>query len=193
MRTKRDRRHVAMVSAVLVIALLLRLLVIAGDSGYRPRNDAFEYDYYGHSIAAGEGYGRSGYLLQGGPAAIRGPGYPYLLGAVYAASGDSRDAARIINALLGVLSVFLVYLISKRVWGRRIGLTAACLTAIFPPLLLLSRDLVSESLFISLELGAVLCVLEFRRSGRAWRWAVAAGVLCGLAILTRNTGFVLAI
>lgn len=108
-------------------------------------------------------------------------------------SGDSIDAARVLNALLGALTVLLVYLIAKRIWGRRTGLLAAAFTAVFPPLVLLSRDLVSESLFIPLELGAVLCVLEFRRSGGAWRWAAAAGALCGLAILTRNTGFVLAI
>jgi 4-amino-4-deoxy-L-arabinose transferase-like glycosyltransferase len=187
-----DSRHFA-VAAVVIVALLLRLAVVVADSGYRPSNDAFEYDYYGGSIAAGEGYGRSGYLLQGGPAAIRGPGYPYLLGAVYAASDDSRDAARIVNALLGALSVLLVYLLAKRIWGRRTGLLAAAFTAVFPPLVLLSRDLVSESLFIPLELGAILCVLEFRRSGRTWRWALGAGALCGLAILTRNTGVVLTI
>jgi len=175
------------------LALLLRIAAVAADSGYQPTNDAFEYDYYGRSIAAGEGYGRSGYLLQGGPAAIRGPGYPYLLGATYAVSGDSIDAARLLNAALGALTVLLVYLIAKRIWGRRTALLASAFTAIFPPLVLLSRDLVSESLFIPLELGAVLCALEFRRSGGAWRWAAAAGGLCGLAILTRNTGFVLAI
>ncbi|HET7510595.1 MAG TPA: glycosyltransferase family 39 protein [Solirubrobacterales bacterium] len=186
-----DSRRRLAPAAIVILALVLRIAVVAADSGYRPTNDAFEYDHYGRSIAAGEGFGRSGYLLQGGPAAIRGPGYPYLLGAVYAASGDSRDAARIVNALLGALTVLLVYLIAKRVWGRRTGLVAAGLTAAFPPLVLLSRDLVSESLFIPLELGAVLCVLEFRRSGRDWRWALAAGAFCGLATLTRNTGLIL--
>lgn len=89
--------------------------------------------------------------------------------------------------------MLLVYLIAKRIWGRRTALLAATFTAVFPPLVLLSRDLVSESLFIPLGLGAVLCVLEFRRSGGSWQWSAAAGALCGLAILTRNTGFVLAI
>jgi len=172
---------------------LLRIGVVAADGGYRPTNDAFEYDYYARSVAAGEGYGRSGYLLQGGPAAVRGPGYPYLLAGVYAVSGNSITAARVLNAVLGALSVLLVYLIAKRVWGRRTGLVAAALAAAFPPLVLLSRDLVSESLFIPLELAAVLCVLNFRRSGGAWKWAMAAGALCGLATLTRNTGFVLMI
>ena len=57
----------------------------------------------------------------------------------------------------------------------------------------MSRDLVSESLFIPLELAAVLCLLNFRRSGGILAWAAATGVALGAAVLTRNTGFVLAI
>jgi len=182
--TNRNRLALA---AILVLAALLRVAVIAADDGYSPQNDAFEYDYYAHSIAAGDGYPESGYLRQGGPTAIRGPGYPYLLGGVYAASGDSRTAGRLAGAALGVLAVFFVYLIGRRIWGRRVGLIAGALAAVFPPLVLLSRELWSETLFIPLELGAVLCALEFRRSGGLLRWAAAAGALCGLALLTRNT------
>lgn len=181
-----DRSRPALV-AILVLAALLRVAVIAADDGYAPQNDAFEYDYYAHSIAAGDGYPESGYLRQGGPTAIRGPGYPYLLGGVYAASGDSHTVGRLAGGALGVLAVFLLYLIGRRIWGRRVGLIGAALGAVFPPLVLLSRELWSETLFIPLELGAVLCALEFRRSGGALRWAAAAGALCGLALLTRNT------
>lgn len=161
--------------------------MIVADSGYSPQNDAFEYDYYARSIAAGDGLPESGYLRQGGPTAIRGPGYPYLLGVLYALSGDSVTVGRLAGGALGVLAVFLLYLIGKRIWGGRVGLIAAALAAVFPPLVLLSRELWSETLFIPLELGAVLCVLNFRRSGGELRWAAAAGALCGLALLTRNS------
>jgi 4-amino-4-deoxy-L-arabinose transferase-like glycosyltransferase len=180
-------------AAIVLLALVVRVAVIAADSGYQPANDAFEYDYLARSIAAGDGYPRSGYLLQGGPTAIRGPGYPYLLAAVYALSGDSVTIGRLLGAALGALAVLLLYLVAKRIWGRRIGLTAAAMAAIFPPLVLISRELWSESLFIVLELAALLCVLNFRRSGGALRWAALAGALCGLAALTRNTAFALLI
>ncbi len=178
-------------TAIVLLALVLRFAAIAADDGYRPGNDAFEYDYIARSIADGNGYPPTGYLLQGGPTAVRGPGYPYLLGATYALSGDSRTAGRLVGAGLGALSVLLLYLLTRRIWGRRVGLVAAALAAVFPPLVLLSRDLVSETLFIPLMLGALLCVLNFRRSGGALRWAAAAGALCGVAALTRNTGFAL--
>ena len=177
-------------ATVVALALAARITVIAADTGYRPQNDAYEYDYIARSIAAGDGYPQSGYLLQGGPTAIRGPAYPYLLGGVYAVSGDSRTAGRLAGAALGALAVLLIYLIAGRIWGRRTGLIAALLAAAFPPLVLISRDLLSEPLFVVLELAALLGVLEFRRSGGKLSWAAAAGGLCGAAILTRNTGVV---
>ncbi len=182
-----DRRRIAL-AAILLVAAVLRVAAIEADSGYRPANDAFEYDYYARAIAGGDGYPRSGYLRQGGPTAIRGPSYPYLLGGVYAVSGDSIAAGRLFGAALGVLAVLLIHLIAKRIWGARIGLVAAAIAAVFPPLVLLSRDLVSESLFIALVLGVLFSLLEFRRT-RALPWAAGAGALCGVAILTRNTGF----
>jgi 4-amino-4-deoxy-L-arabinose transferase-like glycosyltransferase len=178
---------------IVVFALVLRLAVIAADGGYEPHNDAFEYDYIARSLADGEGFPRSGYLLYGGPSAIRGPGYPLFLAGVYVVSGNSMDAGRVAGALLGALAVWLLYLIVRRLWGLPTALVVAAMAAVFPPLVLLSRDLLSESLFIVLELAAVLAVLNFRRAGGALRWALVAGALVGLAALTRNTAFALVI
>ncbi len=178
-------------AAIMLVALLVRTAVVLADDGYRPANDSFQYDDIARSIAAGDGYPPSALLLQGGPTAFRGPAYPFVLGGVYALSGDSVSAGRLAGAALGALTVLLVYLVASRIWSRRVGLVAAGMTAVFPPLVLLSRELLSESLFLVLMLAAVLCVLAFRASGGAARWAVAAGAACGLAVLTRNVGVVL--
>jgi 4-amino-4-deoxy-L-arabinose transferase-like glycosyltransferase len=178
--------------AIVAIALVARLAVIAADSGYIPQQDAWDYDRHARSIADGEGFPPSYYAADGGPSALRAPGYPYFLGLVYSFTGDSITAGRIADALLGVLAVWLTYLIVRRLWGARPALVAAATAAVFPPLVLLSRDLLSESLFIALELGTVLAVVEYRRL-RDLRWAVAAGLLGGLAALTRNPGPALAI
>jgi len=174
------------------LALVVRVAAIAVDSGYHPQQDAWDYDRHARSIAGGDGFPDSYYVLDRGPSALRAPGYPYFLGALYAISGNSVTVGRLANAALGALVVLLLYLIARRIWGRRIALLAAALVAVFPPLVLLSRELLSESLFIALELGMVLCILEFRRL-RELRWAALAGLLFGLATLTRNPGPALAI
>lgn len=185
------RREWVAPAIVVGVALLLRLLVIAADDGYVPAHDAFDYDRHGRSIAAGDGFPESGYVPEGGPSALRPPAYPYVLGAVYAASGDSIDAGRVLGAALGALAVLLLYLLVLRIWGGRVALVAAAGMAIFPPLVLLSRELLSEQLFLALELGAALAVLEARASPRPLRWAALAGALCAVATLTRNPGGVL--
>lgn len=176
----------------MVLALVVRIAVIAVDSGYHPQQDAWDYDRHARSIAAGDGFPGSYYVVDRGPSALRAPGYPYFLGALYAISNDSITVGRLANAALGALAIFLIYLIARRIWGQRIALLAAALAAVFPPLVLLSRELLSEPLFIALELGMVLCILEFRRL-RELRWAALAGLLFGLATLTRNPGPALAI
>lgn len=178
--------------AIVALALLVRVAVVVADSGYLPQQDAWDYDRHARSIAAGDGFPDSYYVVDRGPSALRAPGYPYFLGGLYAVSSDSVAVGRLANAALGALAVLLLYLIAKRIWGRRIGLMAAALMAVFPPLVMLSRELLSEPLFIVLELGMVLCVLEFRRL-RELRWAALGGLLFGLAALTRNPGPALAI
>lgn len=179
--------------AIVLLALVLRLGVIVADGDYVPAHDAFDYDRHGRSIAAGEGFPESGYAEEGGSSALRPPVYPYLLGAVYVVSGDNTDAGRVAGALLGTAAVLLLYLLVLRIWGRRPALVASFMAAVFPSLVLLSRDLLSEQMFIALELGAVLCVVESRGARRGIGWAAAAGLLCGLAALTRNPGAALAL
>ncbi len=177
-------------AAIVALALLLRIGAVAVDTGFKPENDSFIYDYYARSVADGNGYPQSGFLRYGGPSAFRGPGYPYFLGGIYAAAGHSVTAGRLAGVALGALAVLLLYALTRRIWGRRVGLVAAAFAAIFPPFLVLSQELWSESLFLVLELAALLLVVEFRRSGGLLRWAAAAGALCGLAALTRDLGVV---
>ena len=90
---------------MVVIALAFRAAVVVADTGYRPKHDAWDDNRHARSIAAGEGYPESYYVREGGPTALRAPGYPYFLGAVYALSGDSIMAGRLANVALGGLAV----------------------------------------------------------------------------------------
>jgi 4-amino-4-deoxy-L-arabinose transferase-like glycosyltransferase len=153
------------------------------------------------------------------PTALHPPAWPALLGATYAltdhedhldeasvlrgppdlgaahaalATADSRwTAARLVNALLGAAGVALIALIALELWGPKVGLVAGVVAAVYPSLAVLGVTLLSEPLFVALELGAIYAVLRRRRPGGSWRWLVLAGVLCGLAVLTRANGAVL--
>jgi len=205
----RPRLSRAALPVILVIALALRLGAMAATDPYFPQWDAI--DYHAHALSLAEHGKYPGTLFAGldeivvrsdnqpptiparttGPSAYRPPTYPYLLGAVYLVSNNSWTAGRLTNALLGVLAVALVFLIARRLWDRTLGLVAAGLMAVAPPLVYLSSSLMSEPLFIALELAAVLAVIVHGQSDHRLRWLVAAGVLCGLCALTRANGLLL--
>jgi 4-amino-4-deoxy-L-arabinose transferase-like glycosyltransferase len=180
------------VAMLVAVALLVRVGAIVVDTPYAPLNDSADYDRHARSIVAEFTYPPPipSIAPSGGPTAFRGPGYPLVLGAVYAVTGDSVEAGRYVNAALGALAVLLLYLITSRLFSRRVALVAAGLLAVYPPLAFLSLELYSEPLFIDLMLGAVLAALVYGKDRRL-RWALAAGALAGLAALTRQNGVLL--
>jgi 4-amino-4-deoxy-L-arabinose transferase-like glycosyltransferase len=101
------------------------------------------------------------------------------------AVGPSVHRARLGNAMLGTAAVGLTWLIAVMIWDHRVALMAGVLAACFPALVASDTSLMSETLYVVLELGAVAAALMCRRRVGAYRWAAAAGVLAGLAILTR--------
>jgi 4-amino-4-deoxy-L-arabinose transferase-like glycosyltransferase len=191
---------------LLVVALALRLAFIAATDGYHPRHDDGHYARLACSLVVGGQYStRTPSSTPEGctemprgpnaPTAFRPPAYPFLLAGVLEAGhlipGGFWTDGRIVNAVLGTLVVALAALIGLQVWGRSVALLTAALAAVNPPLILVGGSLLSEPLFLALVLGAVAIALRSRTSGRPVLWAAGAGVLVGLAALTKSTGVVL--
>ena len=180
---------------ILAVALAARLAAVLATPGFEPVLDPADYERHARSIAEGAGFPDALYAPAGGPSALRPPTYPYFLGAVYAAAGplgiDELWGARVVQALVGTLTVALVGLVGRQLFSRRIGHVAMAIAAVFPPLVLTTTSLLSETLFVPLVLGSVAAVLRLRAGASASRWAVVAGVLAGLAVLTRSNGAVI--
>jgi 4-amino-4-deoxy-L-arabinose transferase-like glycosyltransferase len=169
---------------LLLLALAVRVAQILATRHWVAVDDPADYIRNAVSIAHGHGMAPS-LLEQGGPSAIRPPAYPYLLGGVFAVTGDSETAGRIASALLGVVTVALVGLIADLLWTRRIALVAMALAAVYPPFVLVSGTLLSESLALPLMLATVALLLHSREGPRPRRLAPAAGLLFGLCLLDR--------
>jgi 4-amino-4-deoxy-L-arabinose transferase-like glycosyltransferase len=196
---------------VLALALVARLAFVAATPGYRPIHDDRDYDRLGCAILTLGAYPAAGPRVTAAscragarpPAraprrtAYRPPGYPAFLAAVYGVTAPLTDhrwtAARIAQAVLGTVAVALVGLIAWQVWGGTIGLVALALAAAWLPWIVVGGSLVSETVFVPLMLASIASVLALRRSSHPVRWAVASGLLVGLAALTRSNGLLLLI
>lgn len=119
------------------------------------------------------------------PASAYSPGLPLLLSGIYGISGgEHQRLARILLALLGAATVWLTYLIGRRLSGTLAGLIGAAAIAIYPALLEYHGLLLTEPLAAFLLSGAVLAFLRAQDEGGAGWWIVS-GVALGALSLVR--------
>jgi peptidoglycan/LPS O-acetylase OafA/YrhL len=175
-------------------ALSVRLAVVLQTRHLRLSSDPADYNRLGRLLAAGHGFGPSLLSPSGGPTTFRAPLYPKFLAVVYRVTGDSITAARCVQALLGVGVVALIGCIALLIWDRRVAWVAAGIASIFPALVITSTALMSEAIFVPLELAAVTAALMARTDpARRWRWLAASGASAGLGILARPNGAALVV
>jgi 4-amino-4-deoxy-L-arabinose transferase-like glycosyltransferase len=134
--------------------------------------------------------------------ALRTPGYPLFLAGCRLVFGARVLPVRLVQAVLGTASVWLVYRLTARVvparpseqeQGMNIPLLAAVLAAIDPFFVATAALVLSEALFIPLMLLALwgLAVIwpgQGKDTGRpqpVWAWALGTGVALGAAVLVR--------
>lgn len=178
---------------LLALALAVRVLYALHTQNYVAVLDAHSYDVLGSQMAAGHGWATKlfGY-------AYRPPGYPFFLSGIYdlvgLPHGTDRTAARIVQgAVLGTGTVALIGLLARELFGKTAMLIALGLAAIYLPLVVVGESLMTESLFTPLAVAATYCALRSRRAVHRSRWALATGLLCGLASLTRTNGLILGV
>jgi 4-amino-4-deoxy-L-arabinose transferase-like glycosyltransferase len=190
---------------LLALALAVRLAFVAATPNYVPIHDDHDYDRLACAIVVGAGYAAVGPATTPSscgsapehprPTAFRAPLWPTTLAGVYAVTdpltSDRWLAGRIANALLGTAAVALMGFIATRLWGRRPGLLALGLGAVCLPLVMIGGSLLTETLFVLLELAAVAAAVMAVGSPHRVRWALVAGLLVGAASLTRTNGIVL--
>ena len=120
--------------AIFALAFVVRIVAVAyvhpnpRDGRY---DDSVWYDTTARHLAAGDGYvfdptvwktadGARIYPNEDqlSPTALWPPGYPATLAVVYRLTGNSVNAARLLNIVLGASTAALVFLIARRLFDR---------------------------------------------------------------------------
>jgi 4-amino-4-deoxy-L-arabinose transferase-like glycosyltransferase len=153
--------------------------------------DEREYLSLARGLAGGRGFVYDDDVLSGPQDPFgRAPGYPAFLALV--GGGRSLTSAvprsvKIAQSVLGAAGVMLVGILAARLAGPRASTVAAFLAACYPPLVWVASYAWSEA--ISWPIGLAMVWLFDRAVEKAdrsaWRFAVAAGIVCGIAILVR--------
>jgi 4-amino-4-deoxy-L-arabinose transferase-like glycosyltransferase len=186
-----------LLALVLAFAAFVQLTVAAKTVVENPvpaDADAGEYFSYAYNLSHYGVYSNARTWI--GPATVeapkpdklRSPGYPLFLLAAGVPEPSYAYLRRVsfLQAGLGILSVWLAYLIASSFLARPLALVAATLTAISPHLTMVSTFFLTESLFLFLLLASTLALLRAMSSGR-WSLYALAGACWGLCSLVRPT------
>ena len=119
-----------------------------------------------------------------GAAFFRAPLYSYGLAGFFRVFGEDLYLARVFQLGLGVLSCVLTYFVGTLALGRRVGLGAGCVTAVYWVLAYFEAEflLPVALVFLALASFALLFVAVRRRSSLL---ALLAGLVFGLFAITR--------
>lgn len=169
-------------------AVLIFIVAIALISGFfwsRPMfgrpvgSDQGFYDNVAQNILTGKDF-----TDRGRDAGIE-PLYPLFLAGIYKVFGHNYDIVRIIQIIIFALSVVFVYLLSKRLFGRRVAIWSSIATALFYGIANQAGSLTTETLFIFLLTVFAWAIYNASINGK-YVWFAAAGAILGLAALTRG-------
>lgn len=189
-----------------------RLILIAAVLGFSVRlafglfywidkpltHDEREYLALAQSVSAGRGLvydaaHDTGTAQQFG----RAPLYPVFLSLIGAGSDEhsaSPTRVKVAQSMVGALGVWLIGVIAVRTSGAKGGVAAAFMAAVYPPLVWICAYVLSEALYSTVALAAVLLLdtaldraHAARRASDGRPLTVASGVMTGIAILVRPT------
>jgi len=173
---------------ILAVALALRLgAILAIDNPQQvPRSaeesDAPTYFVIADNIIAGNGYAYGADLP---PTAKRTPGYPLFITSIFRTFGRDFNWIRYAQTIVDVLTAYLVFLLAVLVFkSRAVGLLASLVYALYPPAILSSTYIMTETLYtFFLVFFAVTAVLALK--DRGWPLYLVSGIALGVSSLIR--------
>jgi len=143
--------------------------------------DAAEYFAWAQRIAGGDWLGSEGFY--------QAPLYPYVLAVGFTAFGESVWTIRLLQAVWGALACGFVCVGAGRLFGRRVGITAGWMLAMYAPAVYFD-GIVQKASLTGLLVCALVAAIAWTARTPAWYALTATGLLAGLLSITRENAMV---
>lgn len=179
------RKEVFFLAVLFLFALGLRLVYLSqlqkSPWFEAPIEDARRYDQWAQSI-------QNDWLqleepFYEGPF-FQAPLYPYVLALIYTLFGHSYLAVRIIQFLVGSLSVVLIYFLGKKIFNPTVGRLAAILASLYGTFIYFEGELLIPALILCVNLLMMLAVLSVLEKPGWWKW-MGCGAILGFSAIAR--------
>ncbi|MCH7808759.1 MAG: glycosyltransferase family 39 protein [Planctomycetes bacterium] len=143
--------------------------------------DAAGYDAWARAIAGGEWLGTEGFY--------QAPLYAYALACVKVVLGDHVGVTRLVQAVWGALGTVALAVGTARLLGRRCGIVAGLMLAVYPTAIFFDGLIQKTSLGCAGVCVLLAAMAEYRHRPARW-WAGCIGMVAALVILTRENALV---
>jgi 4-amino-4-deoxy-L-arabinose transferase-like glycosyltransferase len=189
MRTRRAVRDadsqfwLGLASAV-ALGAVVRFVYLFHGAPRLVRGDGLDYHLQAQRVADGLGY-TAALGPEGTEYAHHPPGWVTLLAGVTEAGGRSMWAHQVTGLVIGLGVIAVAGLVGRRYAGRRVGVLAAFLAAVYPGFWVLDVQILSEPLGL-LVLGVLMVVLADLRDRPTLARAILAGAVVGVLALVRG-------
>jgi 4-amino-4-deoxy-L-arabinose transferase-like glycosyltransferase len=179
-----SRRERRLLLVAIAVGLAVRVAYVLATHHYPLAGDETEYDSEGWLIAQGHLFYT---MLPYGilhSSAWKPPGYPLWVGIWYAIIGHHPFAVRLAQVPLGALTIFLTWVLARRLFGPRVATAAGFVVALYPLAFQYEELLYSESLATPLTIAALILILTRPPTRRR---AIACGALIAVTLLVRTS------
>lgn len=116
--------------------------------------------------------------------------FQFALADVFALTGVSALNARIVSAVAGVLTVYVVYRLGRLLYDRPVGLIAALLLALMPYHVIVTRQVLLDGPMTLFATLALYTVAKYAITSEP-TWLYATGAAMGLTFLSKETSVIL--
>jgi 4-amino-4-deoxy-L-arabinose transferase-like glycosyltransferase len=148
---------------------------------YEPTSDAAWYHEVAASLARGDGV-----VYGGEPTAYRSPGYAMLLAVLYRVAGPHVALAWVLGALATAVLLRAMFEVAMRLHDERVARVATLMAAMYPALVLMTGQSLSDLVFVAGLFAAFAFVL--RVNGDRPQDVLWLGAAIGLLTLLRSVG-----
>lgn len=180
-------RRWALPAAILMLGALLRTACVIGMPSPLV-SDYLDYWTLATNLHAGHGLANA----EGKLTAFMSLGYPIFLAAVFSVVGPSVAAVKAANVLLGVVSIFLLFSLARRLFGSLfVAAVAALLLAVYAEAIVYAAYVAKENLLMPLMIGLLWITADRSVSRSTWINPVAFGMVGGAIAMVGNAALAL--
>jgi len=176
--------------ALFALALAIRLVFVIPAAGMLLGGDAGYYDEVAQNVLAGKGHIAHN-VMGADRQSLMPPLYPAFLAVVYFCLGHNWLAVQLIQVVLGAVTCVLIYLIARHLTNQRVGWIASLIAVGYPTLVLFTREVLTETLFLFFLVAWMWFMVSRGRELLSFRNQALSGIMQGIMTLTRAVTFFL--